>query len=69
MNRKLTLIIILTSTVSLLTACIGLAIYDMMSVRASMAKNLAILTDLVGSSNSARLVFDRPDEVEEALGV
>ena len=66
-NRKLTGVIMLTSTVALLLASVGFLAYDIVTFRDELARNLRILAEVVGHNIASALVFDDPDVAEETL--
>lgn len=66
-QRKLTLIIMLTSSVALLLAAAVYGIYDLLKLRRSMAQDLAVLGEIIGSNSRAALVFNDPNSAEETL--
>ena len=66
-NRKLTGVIMLTSTVALLLASVGFLAYDIVTFRDELARNLRILAEVVGHNSASALVFDDPDVAEETL--
>jgi len=57
LRRKLTLIIVLTSSVALLLAFVGAASYDVLSFRRIMVRNISILATVLGENSKAPLVF------------
>jgi len=66
-KAKLTLIIMLTSTVTLILACLIFAIYDLLKVKDTMAKELIILAEIMGNRSSVALLFDESASAEETL--
>ncbi len=57
-KRKLTLIIMFTSSVALLLACTAFIIFDLISFRRSMVANLSSLAESIGINSSAALAFN-----------
>jgi signal transduction histidine kinase len=71
-KRKLTLIAMLTSSVTLLLAGVTYVAYDLITYRQAMSRNLSILAQIVGANSTAALAFnDRraAEEILAALGV
>lgn len=67
-QRKLTLIITLTSALSLLLACAGFVLNDVLTFREVTRDNTATLASVVGNNTVAALNFDDADAAREALG-
>jgi len=55
--RKLTIATLLTSTVTLLIACVVLAVYDYSTSRARTAREVAVLADVVAADATAPVAF------------
>jgi signal transduction histidine kinase/CheY-like chemotaxis protein len=66
-KRKLTLIVMLSSSVALLLACLAFMTYDIINLRRSMADDLSILAETIALNSAAALVFDVPGSGEEIL--
>ena len=66
-KRKLTLIIMLISTVALLLACISFIFYDLIISRKAMVRDLATVAEMVGTNSSAPLLFYDPSSAKEVL--
>jgi len=66
-NRKLTLIIMLTSIAGLLLACTTFVIYDHITFRHAMVRDLSILTGIIGDNSVSALLFTDQDAAEETL--
>src|SRR3984957_14529920 len=66
-RRKQTLIIMLTSTVVLLLACVAFSIYEVIAFRAAMVQNLATLADIVDDNVAAAVDFNDPKSAEDTL--
>ena len=62
---KLTLIIMLTSTVVLLLACMAFVIYDLITFRRSMTRDLSTIAEIIGNNTTSALVFVDQDAAEE----
>lgn len=67
LQRKLMLIIMLTSSVALTLACAGFVIYDLQVLRRSMLNDLTTLAKVVGQMNTAALQFDDPSTIVDNL--
>src|SRR5580692_7438616 len=57
-RRKLTLLILSSSIVGLVSACVGLAAYERTSFRTNTANELSALADTLGANAAASLVFN-----------
>ena len=66
-NLKLTLIIMLTSIAGLLLACTTFVIYDHITFRHAMVRDLSILTGIIGDNSASALLFTDQDAAEETL--
>lgn len=66
-KRKLTLIITLTSALSLLLACAGFVLNDVLTFREVTRDNTATLATVVGNNTVAALNFADPPAAAEAL--
>ncbi|MCZ6872573.1 MAG: response regulator [bacterium] len=66
-KRKLTLIIMLTSSVSLLLAGAGYVTYDLITFRRAMVRDLSTLAEIIGTNSRAALTFDDQSSAEETL--
>jgi signal transduction histidine kinase/ActR/RegA family two-component response regulator/HAMP domain-containing protein len=66
-KRKLMLIIMLTSVVALLLACVGFATYELMTYRKAMVENLSTLATVIGNYSTAALKFNDPTAAGEYL--
>ena len=56
-GRKLTVLMMLTSSVALLVACTTFLAYDVYTFRRGMSQDLATLADVIGSQTTAALSF------------
>ncbi len=68
LRRKLTFVTMSISLVALVMACAAFLVYDQYAQRRSMAKDLAILADVLGTNSTAALTFHDPTAASEALG-
>ncbi len=66
-KRKLTLIIMVTSTVALLLSCVAFITYDLLMLRQTMKRDLSVLAGIIGSNSTAALVFDDRKAAAETL--
>ncbi|MFQ5656777.1 MAG: response regulator [Candidatus Methylomirabilales bacterium] len=66
-KRKLTLITMLTTSVTLLLAGAGYLMYDLITFRRAIARDLSALAEIIGTNSTAALVFDDPKSAEETL--
>ena len=67
-RRKLTVLILTSSVLGLVLACVGLAAYERRSFRASTTSELSALADTLGANAAASLVFNDPKTAAEMLG-
>ena len=66
-KRKLPLITLLTSGVALMLACAAFVIYDLITFRQAMARDLTILAEIIGTNSAAALTFDDANAATEVL--
>lgn len=66
-QRKQMLIMMATSGVALLLACLIFSAYDVVSFRHSMVSNLSTLAEIVGNNSTAALDFNDRKGAEETL--
>ena len=66
-KRKLVGIIVLTSSVALLMACIAFTVFDWISTKRSMVANLATLSSIIANNSVAALEFDDIRTADEML--
>src|SRR6267378_3829331 len=67
-RRKLTLIIMLTSSVALLLACAAFVSHDLYTFRQAKVHDLATLAEIIGSNSTAALTFGDSNSAKEILG-
>ena len=67
-RRKLTRIIMLTSSTALILACAMFAIYDLVSFRRAKVRDLSTVAEITGLNSTAALTFDDPRAAREILG-
>ncbi|MFQ5639975.1 MAG: PAS domain S-box protein [bacterium] len=66
-KKKLTLIIMLISGLSLLLACLAFIMYDLISFKSAMKRDLNILAEVIGANSTAALIFDNAADAKETL--
>jgi two-component system, sensor histidine kinase and response regulator len=66
-RHKLTLIITLTSSIALALACGVFVIYDVMTFRGAMVRDLETLANIVEAHSATALLFDDPRSAAEKL--
>ena len=66
-KRKLMLIVMLTSSIALLLAGTTYVMYDLITFRRTMARDLSTLAAIIGANSTAALVFDDQSAAEEIL--
>ena len=66
-RTKLTLIALATAVVALLAAAGAFTSYELVTFRASLTRDLAVLGDVIASNSTAALTFDDPNAAKEAL--
>ena len=64
-KRKLTSVIMLTSSIVLLVTCLAFVAYDLITFRQTMTRNLATLAKITAANSTAVIEFDRADEAFE----
>jgi PAS domain S-box-containing protein len=66
-KRKQMFIILLTSTVALLLACVVFVGDDVISFRKEIVKNVSVLAEAIGNNCSAAIEFNDPKTAEDTL--
>ena len=66
-KKKLTLMIMLTSSIALLLACTALVIHELITFRRAITDDLKTLAQIIGDNSAAALVFDDRSSAEETL--
>src|SRR2546425_11702584 len=66
-RRKLTLIIMLTSSVALLLACVAFVSYDLYTFRQAKVHDLATLAEIIGSNSTAALTVGDSNSAQQIL--
>jgi two-component system sensor histidine kinase/response regulator len=67
-RRKLALLILSSSVLAVILACLGFAIYERQRFRANTADELATLADTLGANTAASLAFNDQKTAREMLG-
>lgn len=66
-NRKLRAIIMLTSGIAVLLACLAFLVYDRIAFKDAVVNNLKTLSDIIGENSTAALMFDNAQDASEIL--
>jgi signal transduction histidine kinase/HAMP domain-containing protein len=66
-QRKLTLITMVTSSVTLLLAGVAYVTYDLITFRQAMTRDLTILGQIIGTNSTGALSFDDPQAGQRTL--
>ena len=66
-KRKLTLVTMTTSCAALLVACALFVVYDYLTFRQTLAKEISTMADIVGGNSTAALSFDDKESASEVL--
>ena len=66
-KRKLTVIIMIASTVALLLVSGGFVTYELVTFRRSMVGDLSALAEIIGDRSTAALAFENKSDAEETL--
>jgi signal transduction histidine kinase/DNA-binding response OmpR family regulator len=67
-RRKLALLILTSSVLAVLLACIGFAVYERQNFRANTDNELRALADTLGANTAASLAFNDPKTARQMLG-
>jgi signal transduction histidine kinase len=67
-RRKLTVIIMATSSAALLLACSAFVLHDLVSFRRLLAADLSTLARIIGSNSTGAILFNDPARARETLG-
>jgi signal transduction histidine kinase/ActR/RegA family two-component response regulator len=67
-KRKLTLIIMVASTVAVLLVSGGFVAYELITYRQAMTRDLSTLAEIIGNQSTAALTYDDKAAAEEILG-
>jgi signal transduction histidine kinase/HAMP domain-containing protein len=66
-KRKLILITVFTSAITLLLGCVAFAVYQQAESRKSMARNFAVMADIFADNVASGLTFNDPASIEQTL--
>ncbi|MGD0844435.1 MAG: ATP-binding protein [Geobacteraceae bacterium] len=66
-KRKLTFIIMVTSTITLVLAGAAYFTYDVLTLRDAMVRNVTMLSEIIGANSTADIVFGDQKSAEENL--
>ena len=66
-RRKLALLILTSSVLAVILACMGFAVYERQNFRAETGNELRALADTLGANTAASLVFNDPKTAREML--
>jgi PAS domain S-box-containing protein len=67
-RRKITELVLVTCAVAVVVACGVFAVYDIVSSRAALARDLTTIAQITGSNSTAALSFDDAESANEILG-
>src|ERR1700728_2839947 len=67
-RRKLALLILTSSALAVILACLGFAIYEQQNFRANTDNELQALADTLGANTAASLAFNDAKTAREMLG-
>jgi signal transduction histidine kinase/DNA-binding response OmpR family regulator len=67
-RRKLALLILTSSVLAIILACLGFAVYERQNFRANRGNELRALADTLGANTAASLAFNDPKTAREMLG-
>ncbi|HEX4263161.1 MAG TPA: CHASE sensor domain-containing protein [Verrucomicrobiae bacterium] len=67
LRRKVTVVILMTCSAVLLLACGVLAVYQMVDYRKMMARDMAVLAEVVAENTRAAMAFDDQNKAEDTL--
>jgi two-component sensor histidine kinase len=66
-KRKMTLIIMLTTSIALLLSCVAMITYDWFLSKQSLTRRIDTLAEIIGQNSTAALIFDDPGNAAEIL--
>ena len=67
-RRKITELVLVTCAVAVVVTCGVFAVYDILSSRAALARDLTTIAQITGSNSTAALSFDDAESANEILG-
>src|ERR1700704_127968 len=65
--KQLTWLNLLVTTVALLLSCSAFLVYDVISSRNALVRNVSIEAQIIGSNTVSALLFDYPESAEDTL--
>src|ERR1700730_10223927 len=65
--KQLTWVNLLVTTVALLLSCSAFLVYDVISSRNALVRNVSIEAQIIGSNTVSALLFDYPESAEDTL--
>ena len=68
-KRKLTLVMLLTSTVALVLACAAFVAYELVAFRQAIQRDMTVLADVVAENSAAVIKFEDEAQAEKNLSV
>ncbi len=66
-NKKLTFIVTVISTVAVLMTCLAFLFYDRITFKDAMLRDLKTLSNIIGANSTAALIFDNQEDATETL--
>ncbi len=66
-KRKLTTIILLSSSIALILSCAALATYDWISSERALVNRIGTMAEIIGLNSTAALAFDSAEDAQETL--
>ena len=66
-NKKLTVIITMISTIAVLMTCLAFLFYDRITFKDAMLRDLKALSNIIGANTTAALIFDNQEDARETL--
>src|SRR5260221_2467926 len=67
-RRKLTAIVLLTSSAVLAVTCAAFFTYEFLTFRQTTARHVSTLAEIIAANSTAALAFDNQDDALEVLG-
>ena len=67
LQAKQTIVIMVTCTVALLLACLSFALYEVLTFRTELKRNIATLAEILANNTIGALQFDDRDSAHDIL--
>src|SRR5687767_10691192 len=67
LQAKQTIVIMATCTVALLLACLAFALYEVLTFRAELKRNISVLAEILANNTIGALQFDDADSADQIL--